>query len=115
MESKSATISGSEEVEVRRSGGASRRDWAWGQAWIVGDVLKFSVAPQEIDPHAVDGELLHLQNSYEETLAQLDQHAKRIEAEFDSTAGRRVSAHMGRCCEISLRQVSSNESSELRS
>jgi phosphoenolpyruvate-protein kinase (PTS system EI component) len=50
-----------------------------GQAWVVGDVLTWSGPPTQIGQDDVDGELLRLANSVEETLAELDQYAKRGE------------------------------------
>ena len=52
-----------------------------------------AAAPQAIGQHDIDGELLRLQHSFEETLAELDQYAKRIEAEFDSTLAGVFRAH----------------------
>ena len=56
-----------------------------GQAWIVADVLKRRSPATRIDADDVRREFLHLTESFEETLAQLDQYARRIEAEFDAT------------------------------
>ena len=64
-----------------------------GQAWVVGDVLKWSGAGNRSAQDDVDGELIGLQHSFEETLAELDRYAQRIEAEFDSDARRHLSRH----------------------
>jgi phosphoenolpyruvate-protein phosphotransferase len=93
MELKSVAIRGGEEVEVRHSGRSIAPGLGMGQAWVVGDVLKFSGAPQVIGQDEIDGELLRLQHSFEETLAQLGQYAKRIETEFDSTLAGVFRAH----------------------
>ena len=64
-----------------------------GRAWIVGDVLKWSGPPAPIRPNEVDRELARLLQSFEETAAQLDEYAHRIEAEFDSTLAGIFRAH----------------------
>src|SRR5580700_1008097 len=93
MELKSATIRGGEDLEVRLSGRSIAPGLGMGQAWVVGDVLKASGASQVISPDEIDGELLRLQHSYEETLDQLDQYAKRIESEFDAALAGVFRAH----------------------
>src|SRR6476620_7997949 len=66
---------------------------AAGKAWIVGDVLKSSAESAPIGQNDVERELLRLSRSFEETLAELDQHSQRIEAEFDSALGGIFRAH----------------------
>ena len=88
-----ATKRSGEQVETRLSGRSIAPGLGMGQAWVVGDVLKFSGEPPAIGQHAFDGELVRLQASFDETLAQLDQYAKRIEAEFDSTLAGVFRAH----------------------
>jgi phosphoenolpyruvate-protein phosphotransferase len=64
-----------------------------GQAWIVADVLRSSGAEFLVTSDDPRGELNRLSVSFEETLAQLDQYAQRIEAEFDATLARIFRAH----------------------
>src|SRR5439155_21259350 len=64
-----------------------------GQAWVIGDVLKASGPPAPIGPNDVDGELARLARSFEETLAELDEHARRIEVEFDAALAGIFRAH----------------------
>jgi phosphoenolpyruvate-protein phosphotransferase len=64
-----------------------------GQAWVVGDVLKGSGPHARIGPNDVDGELARLAHSFDETLAELDQYARRIEVEFDSALAGIFRAH----------------------
>jgi phosphoenolpyruvate-protein phosphotransferase len=64
-----------------------------GQAWVVGDVLKWSGPAATIAQEDVDGELLRLARSFEETLAELDQYARRIEVEFDAALAGIFRAH----------------------
>jgi len=66
---------------------------AAGKAWIVGDVLKSSAESAPIGQNDVERELLRLSRSFEETLAELDQHSQRIEAEFDSALAGIFRAH----------------------
>jgi phosphoenolpyruvate-protein phosphotransferase len=64
-----------------------------GRAWVVGDVLKWSSPSTSIVEDDVDRELIRLAHSFEETLAELDQHARRIEVEFDSALAGIFRAH----------------------
>ena len=84
-----------------------------GRAWVVGDVLKWSGPPCAIGQNDVDGELVRLAHAVEETLAELDQYAKRIEAEFDSTLAGIFRAH-GEMLRGLLRRANSNVNFELR-
>jgi phosphoenolpyruvate-protein phosphotransferase (PTS system enzyme I) len=93
METLSATPIGLTQSEVRLSGRSISPGLGVGQAWVVGDVLNWSGPPAQIGPNDVDGELDRLAHAYEETLAELDQYAKRIEAEFDSALAGVFRAH----------------------
>ena len=84
METTSATPVEPVQAEVRLSGRSIAPGLGMGRAWIVGDVLKVSSSPSSIGANEVDGELARLARSFEETLAELDQNARRIEAEFDA-------------------------------
>src|SRR5436305_721719 len=55
-----------------------------GRAWVVGDLLKSSGPPEAIGQEDVKHELLRLQQSFEETLAELERSAQRIQFEFDA-------------------------------
>ncbi len=85
MEPMPATTAESTQTEVRLSGRSISQGLGMGQAWVMGDVLKCSSPPATIGQDDVDGELVRLAHSVEETLAELDQYAKRIELEFDSS------------------------------
>src|SRR4029077_16603566 len=93
MATMSATITGLAQSEVRLSGRSISPGLGMGQAWVVGDVLKWNGPQAPIGPNDVDGELVRLAHSFEETLAELDQHAKRIEVEFDSALAGIFRAH----------------------
>jgi len=64
-----------------------------GRAWVVGDVLKWSGPQSAIGQDDVDGELALLAHCVEGALAELEQYAQRIEAEFDSTLAGIFRAH----------------------
>jgi phosphoenolpyruvate-protein phosphotransferase len=64
-----------------------------GQAWVVGDVLKSSGPPPAIAAEEVDRELVRLAHAFEETLAELDESARRIEVEFDAALAGIFRAH----------------------
>lgn len=93
METTSETKSGPVQSEVRLSGRSISPGLGMGRAWVVADVLKSSGPPGRIGPNEVDGELLRLTHSFEETLAELDQYAKRIEGEFDAALAGIFRAH----------------------
>jgi phosphoenolpyruvate-protein phosphotransferase len=93
MEAASATISGQDRSEIKLSGRSISPGLGMGRAWVVGDVLKFSGPPAAIGQNGIEGELLRLTRSFEETLAELDQYAKRIELEFNSTLAGVFRAH----------------------
>jgi phosphoenolpyruvate-protein phosphotransferase len=90
METISATTAQS---EVKLSGRSISQGLGMGQAWVVGDVLKWSGPAATIAQKDVDGELLCLARSFGETLAELDQYARRIEVEFDAALAGIFRAH----------------------
>ncbi len=87
------TITGPAQAEVTLSGRSISPGLGMGRAWVVGDVLKWTGPSVPIAQKDVAGELLRLTHSVEETLAELDQYAKRIEVEFDSTLAGIFRAH----------------------
>src|SRR5713101_4361341 len=93
METMSATRTGLTASEVRLSGRSISPGLGMGQAWVVADVLKWGGPPAPIGQDDVDGELVRLAHSVEEALTELDQHAERIEVEFDSALAGIFRAH----------------------
>lgn len=93
MATTSATILGPSPSEVRLSGRSISPGLALGQAWIVGDVLKWSGPPTRIGQSDVAAEMVRLTRSFEETLAELDRNAQRIEVEFDAALAGIFRAH----------------------
>jgi phosphoenolpyruvate-protein phosphotransferase len=93
MEAMSAAVTGPAPSEVRLNGRNISPGLGMGRAWVVGDVLKWSGPPAPIGQDDVDGELVRLAHSVEESLAELDRYAKRIEAEFDSALAGIFRAH----------------------
>jgi phosphoenolpyruvate-protein phosphotransferase len=57
---------------------------ATGPAWVVSDPLRWSGPAAPIAKDDVENELIRLRDSFEQTLAELDQYARRIEGEFDA-------------------------------
>jgi phosphoenolpyruvate-protein phosphotransferase len=92
MEQKTATVNGAIPTEMLISGRSISPGLAMGPAWVVGDVLK-SKAPIAIVESGVDAELVRLARSFEETLADLNERAKRIEGEFDASLAGIFRAH----------------------
>src|SRR6266404_64430 len=64
-----------------------------GKAWVVGDVLKCTGATQSISQDDVERELSRLNQSFAETLAELDKSSQRIEFEFDAALAGIFRAH----------------------
>src|SRR6476620_3178932 len=64
-----------------------------GKAWVVGDVLKCTGATQGICEDDVERELNRLNQSFQETLAELDKSSQRIEFEFDAALAGIFRAH----------------------
>ncbi|HEX3656977.1 MAG TPA: phosphoenolpyruvate--protein phosphotransferase [Pirellulales bacterium] len=92
MESTSTTA-GLAPSEVRLAGRSISPGFGAGKAWVAGDILKCSGPPLSIGQNQVDGELARLARSFEDTLAELDRSAKRIEVEFDSALAGIFRAH----------------------
>jgi phosphoenolpyruvate-protein phosphotransferase (PTS system enzyme I) len=91
-----STLGGAAEAaaaEVALTGRCIAPGLGMGRAWIVGDLLKCGGTPGAILAHQVDGELAHLKSCLDETLAELDEYAQRIEVEFDSTLAGVFRAH----------------------
>jgi len=93
METTSAPTTGLPPAEARISGRSISPGLGMGRAWVVGDLLKGSGPPTPIGPNDLEGELVRLAHSFQETLAELDRYAKRIEAEFDSALAGIFRAH----------------------
>jgi phosphoenolpyruvate-protein kinase (PTS system EI component) len=66
---------------------------AMGPAWIVSDPLHWGGPTTPIRKEDIENELLRLRHSFEETLAELDQYARRIEEEFDAALAGIFRAH----------------------
>ncbi|HEX3868993.1 MAG TPA: putative PEP-binding protein, partial [Pirellulales bacterium] len=82
-----------ERSEVRLAGRSIAPGLGMGRAWVVADVLKLSGPPVLISPNEVDAELVRLAHSFDDTLAEVDRYAQRIEAEFDSALAGVFRAH----------------------
>lgn len=74
--------SGQPELEI--SGRGIAPGLGMGRAWVVGDVLTATSMPEPADPVDIEHELARLNQSFGETLAELERSAARIEFEFDA-------------------------------
>jgi phosphoenolpyruvate-protein phosphotransferase len=90
---KTTTSAGGVGEELTLTGRSIAPGLGMGRAWIVGDVLNCGGAPAAIDVSAIENELVRFRQSVDATLAELDQYAARIEAEFDATLGGVFRAH----------------------
>src|SRR5215470_1548822 len=64
-----------------------------GPAWVINDPLHWGGPTTSIGRDDIEKELIRLRHSFEETLAELDQHAQRIEEEFDAALAGIFRAH----------------------
>jgi phosphoenolpyruvate-protein phosphotransferase len=66
---------------------------AVGPAWVVSDPLHWGGPTTPIGKDDIEKELIRLRHAFEETLAELEQYARRIEREFDATLAGVFRAH----------------------
>ena len=66
---------------------------ATGPAWVVSDPLQWGGPTSSIGKDDVETELIRLRHAFEETLAELDQYAQRIEGEFNTALAGIFRAH----------------------
>jgi phosphoenolpyruvate-protein phosphotransferase len=81
------------EPEATLTGRSISPGLAMGPAWVVSDPLDWGGPTSSIGKDDVDKELIRLRRSFDEALAELDQYARRIEAEFDAALADIFRAH----------------------
>jgi phosphoenolpyruvate-protein kinase (PTS system EI component) len=81
------------ESEATFTGRSIAPGLAMGPAWIVADPLQLEGPATSIGKEAVEQELLRLKHSFDESLAELDHYAQRIEREFDAALAGIFRAH----------------------
>jgi phosphoenolpyruvate-protein phosphotransferase len=81
------------ESEATLSGRSISPGLAMGPAWVVTDPLDWSGPTTSIGKDDVEKELRRLRRSFDETLGELDQYARRIETEFDAALADIFRAH----------------------
>src|SRR5215472_13935291 len=81
------------ESEATLTGRSIAPGLAMGPAWVVSDPLHWGGPATSIGKDDVEKELVRLRHSFEETLAELDQYAQRIEGEFDAALAGIFRAH----------------------
>jgi phosphoenolpyruvate-protein phosphotransferase len=81
------------ESEATLTGRSIAPGLAMGPAWIVRDPLRWDGPARSIGKDDIEKELIRLRHSFEETLAELDQYAQRIEGEFDAALAGIFRAH----------------------
>jgi phosphoenolpyruvate-protein phosphotransferase len=79
--------------EIRLTGQSVAPGLGMGPAWVAGDVLKVDGSQPTIGPDEVEREWQRLRRAFDETFAELEQSAARIEAEFDSALAGIFRAH----------------------
>jgi phosphoenolpyruvate-protein phosphotransferase len=82
-----------DQAEVAISGRGIAPGLGMGPAWVVGDVLKCSGDAVTIGQDELEHELFRLRQSFEETLAEVERSALRIEFEFDAALAGIFRAH----------------------
>src|SRR5215472_17612361 len=81
------------ESEATLTGRSIAPGLAMGPAWVVSDPLHWGGPTTSIGKDDIENELIRLRHSFEETLAELDQYARRIEEEFDAALAGIFRAH----------------------
>jgi phosphoenolpyruvate-protein phosphotransferase len=81
------------ESEATLAGRGIAPGLAMGLAWVVSDPLHWGGPTTPIGKDDVEKESIRLRHAFEETLAELDQHARRIEGEFDAALAGIFRAH----------------------
>jgi phosphoenolpyruvate-protein phosphotransferase len=81
------------ESEATLTGRSIAPGLAMGPAWVVSDPLQWGGPTAPVGKDDVEKELLRLRHSFEEALAELDQHARRIEEEFGAALAGIFRAH----------------------
>jgi phosphoenolpyruvate-protein phosphotransferase len=81
------------ESEATLTGRGISPGLAMGPAWVVSDPLHWGGPATSIGQDDVEKELIRLRHSFEAALAELDQHAQRIEGEFDAALAGIFRAH----------------------
>jgi phosphoenolpyruvate-protein phosphotransferase len=81
------------ESEATFTGRSISPGLAMGPAWVVSDPLHWDGPTTAIRKDDIQNELLRLRRAFEETLAELDRYAQRIEAEFDAALAGIFRAH----------------------
>jgi len=80
------------ESEATLTGRSISPGLATGPAWVVSDPLHWW-GPTSVGKDDVENELIRLRRSFEETLAELEQYAQRIQGEFDAALAGIFRAH----------------------
>jgi phosphoenolpyruvate-protein phosphotransferase len=93
MEGPTAPTPERRSQEVRITGRSVAPGLGMGRAWVVGDVLRFDGEQQTIGANEVERECVRLSRCFEETFAELEQSATRIESEFDAALAGIFRAH----------------------
>src|SRR5262249_47575246 len=81
------------EPEATLTGRSIAPGLAMGPAWVVSNPLHWGGPTASIGKGDIEQELIRLRHAFEETLAELDQHARRIEEEFDAALAGIFRAH----------------------
>jgi phosphoenolpyruvate-protein phosphotransferase len=81
------------ESEATLTGRSISPGLAMGPAWVVSDPLRWGGPTTSIGNDDVENELIRLWHSFEQTLAEVDQYAQRIEREFDAALAGIFRAH----------------------
>ena len=93
MDGQPAQADGQKQQEVRLSGRSIAPGLGMGRAWVVGDVLYYDGTQPTIAAEEVGQEWDRLRQAFEETFAELELSANRIESEFDSALAGIFRAH----------------------
>jgi phosphoenolpyruvate-protein phosphotransferase len=93
MDGQTAAGDGQRQQEVRLSGRSIAPGLGMGRAWVIGDVLYYDGIQPTVGPDKIGEEWDRLRLAFEETFAELELSANRIESEFDSALAGIFRAH----------------------
>src|SRR5579862_690144 len=93
MDTLIAPTIGRDQTEIELTGRSIAPGLGMGPAWVVGDVLQCGGPPTAISQDEVEHELVRLKQAFEQTLAELERSASRVEFEFDKALAGIFRAH----------------------
>jgi len=93
MESPVAQAPGRERAETRLTGSRISPGLGMGKAWVAGDLLQSGADGRRIEPGEIEREMTRIRASFHATRQELEEAARRIEAQFNAALAGIFRAH----------------------